>query len=239
VPMVEYEPMGATIANLTSLKHENMFSEGYTTQLAKSLHSAATLKGHFDASSVTTTFPGTSIGGQLKQVAALMSVRERRKVERDLFYVRLGGFDTHADLHADTSDLFSQLNDALSSFVTEVRAQGLFESVTLVSSSDFGRTLSSNGAGTDHGWAGNHFVLGGSLNGGKIYGDFPASLLPDNEQDVGRGRLIPKYPWESVLLPIAEWMGVESAQHTQVFPNIANFNMSSHIFSTSALFART
>merc|ERR1712139_621575 len=116
-------------------------------------------------------------------------------------------------------------------------AQDIFGSTVLVSQSEFGRTLSSNGVGTDHAWAGNHFVLGGSVNGGRVFNDFPASLLQGNDQDVGRGRMIPKFPWESMMVPVAEWMGLEQAQRNSAFPNVGNFN-SSHIIAKSALFEK-
>jgi len=112
----------------------------------------------------------------------------------------------------------------------------MFESTVVVTQSDFGRTLSSNGAGTDHAWAGNHFVLGGGINGGRVFNDFPKSLLPGNEQDIGRGRLIPKYPWESMMLPIASWMGLEESQQDGAFPNLKYFN-SSHIITQGSLFS--
>jgi len=105
----------------------------------------------------------------------------------------------------------------------------------LVTTSDFGRTMTSNGKGTDHGWAGNTFVLGGNIRGGEIYNEFPASLVEGNLYDVGRGRMIPKYPWESVMLPIAEWMGMDAQDKSTVFPNLQNFN-SSRLLPTSTLF---
>jgi len=105
--------------------------------------------------------------------------------------------------------LFDNLNFALESFVAELKAQGVFDATTLVTSSDFGRTLTSNGKGTDHGWAGNYVVLGGAIKGGQVYNRFPSSLVEGNNQDAGRGRMIPEYPWENVLMPIAEWMGVD------------------------------
>merc|ERR1712176_768485 len=107
----------------------------------------------------------------------------------------------------------------------------------LVTSSDFGRSLTSNGAGTDHAWAGNHIVLGGNVKGGHVFNDFPSSLLEGNDQDAGRGRLIPKYPWESMMVPIAEWMGVEESDQASVFPNLANFDSSSQIISRASLFS--
>jgi len=130
------------------------------------------------------------------------------------------------------------IDDALKEFVTELKAQNIFNSVVIASESDFGRTLSSNGAGTDHAWAGNHFVIGGNVNGGRVYNDFPDSLLLGSEQDLGRGRLIPKYPWESMIVPIAEWMGVEESQHATVFPNLAKFDKAKHIVAKDTLFNR-
>merc|ERR1711959_525824 len=152
---------------------------------------------------------------------------------KEFFIVRLGGFDSHK--FSDLAPKFEEIGTALRGFVAELEAQNVFDSTVVLTQSEFGRTLSSNGAGTDHGWAGNHFVLGGSVNGGHVFNDYPASLLKGNDQDAGRGRIIPKYPWESMMLPIAEWMGVDQSKHSTVFPNLANFDPS-HLISKSTLF---
>lgn len=131
-------------------------------------------------------------------------------------------------------NLESQFVD-LRNFVVELEMQGVFESVVLVTASDFGRRLTSNGDGTDHAWAGNYFLIGGDLQGGRVFNSFPASLLEGNEQDADHGRLIPMYPWESIEVPVAEWMGLEYSQRSAVFPNLANFNHT-HIIETSMLF---
>jgi len=121
--------------------------------------------------------------------------------------------------------------------VQELKAQGLFESMVLVTHSDFGRTLTPNsGEGTDHAWAGNHIILGGNIHGGRVFNEFPESLLAESLQDAGRGRLIPKYPWESMMVPIARWLGVEENQEPSVFPNIANFNRTLHMIGQTDLF---
>merc|ERR1711865_1176733 len=87
------------------------------------------------------------------------------------------GFDTHEDVDGqELKRLMTDVDQSLKVFVAELKAQGLWENVTIVTVSDFGRTLSSNGRGSDHAWGGNHFVLGGSVNGGKIFGKFPPSL---------------------------------------------------------------
>merc|ERR1712154_476009 len=96
-----------------------------------------------------------------------------------------------------------------------------------MTASDFGRTLTFNGAGTDHGWGGNHFILGGRVRGGQILNRFLPSydLAVGNERVTGRGRIVPEYPWENIMVPVAEWMGVTSAADiSTVFPNLANFN---------------
>ena len=108
-------------------------------------------------------------------------------------------------------------------FVAGMRAQGVFESVALFSSSDFGRTLTSNGQGTGHGWAGNHLMYGGAVQGGKIYGKYPNKLGAASERAI-RGKIVPTQPWEAMWEPIAEWMGVTDARDMKVvLPNAENF----------------
>merc|ERR1712100_236073 len=127
------------------------------------------------------------------------------------------------DASEGLEELFTDIDDSLRAFLTEIKAQGVWDNVVLASESDFGRSLQSNGAGTDHAWAGNHMILGGKVKGGKIFNDFPSSLLDGNDQDAGRGRLIPKYPWENMMMPIAEFMGMEDSKKSAVFPNLQNF----------------
>merc|ERR1712039_1114774 len=153
-----------------------------------------------------------------------------RNSERDFFFVSVGGWDMHSNMKESLATKFQQVDDALQSFVAEMRAQGNWEKVVLFSSSEFGRTLDSNGGGSDHGWAGNHFVISGSLQGKRVFNKFPVSLAEGNRRDLGRGRLIPEYPWESMLVPIAAWLGVEDNAMSEVFPNIGNFN-STHLTS--------
>merc|ERR1712196_289577 len=121
-------------------------------------------------------------------------------------------------------------------FVDELQKQKVFDSVVLATESDFGRTLTSNGGGSDHGWAGQHLILGGGIRGGKIFNQYPTSLVEGNDQDAGRGRLIPKYPWESMMVPIAEWMGLDASHQASVFPNLENFELGKHILAKDTLF---
>ena len=233
------------LEDLSNTSYGNVYCEEYARNLGKWVDSNQVLSEQLQTANLSSTWPeGNSIQDwsrrqtmlSFQTVAKLIASREARKVERDFFYVELRGFDTHNDVREVMEELFDNLNFALEYFVAELKAQGIFDATTLVTSSDFGRTLTSNGKGTDHGWAGNYVVLGGAVKGGQVYNRFPSSLIEGNNQDAGRGRMIPEYPWENVLMPIAEWMGVEGSHQRDVFPNIQNFN-ASHILATNVLFA--
>lgn len=177
---------------------------------------------------------------QLYQVARLVGAREARLAERDLFFIAVGGWDMHSGLMQGLQRKFREIDDAVRGFVAEMKAQEIFDSVLFLTESEFARTLDSNGkgmvAGSDHAWAGNHILIGGAIQGGKIYNRFHSSLAVGNPDDLGRGRMVPHYPWESVLVPIAEWLGMDRATQGDVaFPYLRNYN-SSHIISKDALF---
>ena len=132
--------------------------------------------------------PGDSkLGKQLLQVARVMKTRANRSAERDFFFVNSGGYDTHSNGQEELEYNFLDVNNELERFVTELKAQGIYNNVVLMTQSDFGRTLTSNGAGTDHAWAGHYFILGGGVQGGRVLNDYPSSLLPGFDQDAGRG----------------------------------------------------
>jgi cullin-associated NEDD8-dissociated protein 1 len=116
------------------------------------------------------------------------------------------------------------VDNAICGLATELKAQGVWDDTVVLTVSDFGRTLTSNGQGTDHAWGGNHIVAGGKVRGGQIFGKFPDTLKSDGERNLGgRGRLIPTTPWEGVWRGIAEWFGVEPGQMGTVLPNLPRF----------------
>merc|ERR1711904_612434 len=202
----------------------NVYAEEYAKQLKEAMHSSEDLGSYLDQVTLATNYKAeTKLETQFHQVARLIKARDLRKAERDLFVVRIGGFDAHSNAAEALQEKFTEINSALEGFVAELEAQNVFQDTVVFTESDFGRSLTSNGAGTDHGWAGNHFIIGGSIQGKKVFNDFPDSLLAGNEFDAGRGRMIPKYPWESMMVPIAEWMGVDASHKKNVFPNLANF----------------
>ena len=223
----EYDEMGADLEALAARLGASAFGETHMAALAAALHRTEGLGGVL--ANVSLAQPWSSSDGltrQLSQVARIVAAREALGAERDAFFVSLGGFDSHSDLDETLPAKFAQIDGALSEFVAEMQAMGVWDDVVLLSASDFGRTLSSNGLGTDHGWGGHNFMIGGGLNGGKVLGRYPnaTQLGEGGALNIGRGRVIPTTSWEAVWEPVAQWMGVEDeAQLATVLPNLANF----------------
>lgn len=162
---------------------------------------------------------------QLQTVARIIGGRSALGAKRQVFYVTLGGFDTHDRQKIQQADLMARLAHALAYFDTTLAAlQGtdLRRQVTTFTASDFGRTFTSNGDGTDHGWGAHHFVVGGAVRGRDIYGAFPASGL-GHALDVGSGSLLPTISVDQYGATLARWFGVPDSQLGEVFPNLANF----------------
>jgi len=129
---------------------------------------------------------------------------------------------------------FATIDTALQAFEAEMKAQGVWQDTVLLTASDFSRTYASNGAGTDHAWGGNYFLVGGAVNGSQLLGDFPASFLETGDVVISRnGRIIPTTPWESVWYALAEWFGVDASSMGEVLPNFANFPFSSMFRATA------
>ena len=145
-------------------------------------------------------------------------------MSRQIFYVRLGGFDTHDNQNVEQPILLSQVSSALSAFYDAMVEIGMQDAVTAYTNSDFGRSLSSNGDGSDHGWGGLHLAVGGSIRGGQIYGDYP-SLALGNELDLGRGRIVPTTSCDQYAATLASWFGVNQQNLATVAPCINNFNL--------------
>lgn len=188
---------------------------------------------------VTVTFPTTGLGQQLKQVARLIKTRSSLNVNRQVFYVQIGGFDTHTGQVAQQNTLFIQLSQAMRAFYDEMVAQGIADKVTQFTMADFSRTFNPAGTGagtvgTDHAWANHHIVVGGGLTGADFYGinttngtPYPTLTLngPD-DADSGtgaRGRWIPTTSVEQYAATLARWYGLPDANLAAVFPKIGNF----------------
>ena len=240
-------PTGTTLARLNAfnaLRTQDLAANyikaaSHVTDLAMEANSA--LLTSQDTSSES-GFPRTNIGLQLRQVARLIKNRGTLNISRQIFYVQIGGFDTHTNQVNGQGNLITQVSQAMRAFWDEMVAQGVQNDVTLFTMSDFGRTFNpaSSGAnvGSDHGWGNHMLVMGGSVNGGDFYG----SLRPDgtgnyfptltfagpDDADSGsgaRGRWIPTTSVDQYAGVLARWFGLpqDAATLASVFPNYANF----------------
>jgi uncharacterized protein (DUF1501 family) len=191
----------------------SLFGETWSKRLQTALFDNEALVGALSSTELENEFPDTDYGSKLKAVASLIASHTQRGTDRDVFYARMGGWDNHQYLKDNLSRNFKDLNGALTSFYKEMNSLGYWDKVTLVITSDFARTLTSNsGEGSDHAWGGNYFVMGGAVKGGQIHGDYPEDITTTGPHNIGRGRLIPTLSWESILNPIVQWMGVETEE---------------------------
>ncbi len=171
---------------------------------------------------LNTQFPENWLGQQLRSVAETISLRNVMLVNRQVFFVAIGGFDTHDDQAQTLPGLHSQIDGGFAAFQTAMQELGTQNDVTLFTASEFGRTLAINGDGTDHGWGGTQFVMGGAVNGRQIYGSVPPTDF-DHDNDVGGGRLIPSTSVEQFAEPLGKWFGLSDQELAAALPNLGNF----------------
>ncbi len=183
---------------------------------------------------LTVAFPNTTLGNQLRQVAKLMKFRDALSMNRQIFFVQVGGFDTHGGQLLGQANLLTQVSQAMKAFYDETVAQGIGSQVTTFTMSDFNRTLNPGGSGanvgSDHAWAGHHLVMGGAVLGGDFYGRptpngtvFP-TLVNEGPDDIStRGRFVPTVSVEMYAATLARWFGIGESQLPLVFPLINNF----------------
>ena len=216
------------LQNLTTQARTNVLENAVTrmmrrgiagnAQVASALRGVSALKTSFDA--------GNSLATQLEMVAKLIAARNALGVKRQVFFVSLGGFDNHTMLLEDHPGLLAKVAGAMASFYSATVELGVANQVTSFTASEFGRTLSSNGDGSDHGWGSHHFVLGGAVQGQNFYGTLPATAV-NGPDDVGQGRLLPSTSVDQFAAALAGWFGVSNSELATVLPNIGNFNANS------------
>jgi uncharacterized protein (DUF1501 family) len=178
---------------------------------------------------------GTGFNGlaqQLQIVARMIDAAPTLGVRRQIFFVSLGGFDSHDDQNRSHADNMARLAHALRYFDTTLGAMGRRNNVTTFTASDFGRTFTSNGDGTDHGWGSHHFVMGGAVRGGDLYGRFPVlgaknannNGFDSSADQLWNGSLLPTTSVDQLGATLATWFGLSASQCLEVFPNLRNFD---------------
>lgn len=188
----------------------------------RGIENAERLTAALEAVQLQTTFPQGGFGGQLAMAARVIGARTALMARRQVFFISLGGWDTHGEQATRHPQLLQTLSQGLSAFwqaLGELQAQDL---VTTFTASDFGRTLTSNGDGTDHGWGSHQLILGGAVRGRQIYGTMPR-LEIGGPDDTRGGRLIPTTAVDQYGATLARWMGLQDAELAQVFPNLGRF----------------
>jgi uncharacterized protein (DUF1501 family) len=175
---------------------------------------------------IATPFPdGNGLASQLKMVARMIASASSIGAKRQVFFVSMGGFDTHDGLVTTHPGLLKSVADAMAAFYAATVELGVANQVTAFTASDFGRTLSGNNDGSDHGWGSMHFMLGGAVRGGKFYGRAPV-VASDGPDDVGQGRLLPTTSIEQYAATLGGWMGVSNSDLLVMLPSLVNYNAS-------------
>ena len=175
-------------------------------------------------------FPANNgLANQLRLVARLIAARNVLGSKRQVFFVSMGGYDLHDNLINGQANLMNQLSSALTAFYDATVQLGVANQVTAFTASDFGRTLTSNGDGSDHGWGSHHLMVGGAVRGGRFYGKAPPVSVTNSTTDafdqwhVGQGRLLPSTAVDQYAATLARWFGVSAGELGQILPHINNF----------------
>ncbi len=214
---------GAAIDSRLDLDYQNLFEKTFARTSRQSIDAHEEFSAAIGAESpFTTVFPGTQVASDLHMVARTIAARQTLNMRRQTFFVMFGGWDHHDEVLNNQLVMLQYVSQAVNAFFSALGEIGMQQDVTLFTASDFGRTLTSNQMGSDHAWGGNHFVVGGGVNGRDIYRDYP-DLYADNPLDTGRGRLIPSISCDEYFAELALWLGVDKGNLSVVLPNIGHF----------------
>lgn len=213
------------INSLMDAEYSNLFQRAFAKKHRASLDAAQEFSAAISGQSLITTFSTNRVSESFQMVARTIAARQTLGMRRQTFFVLFGGFDHHDELLNSHAGMMAVVSKALGEFDAAVTELGLQDKVTTFTASDFARTLSSNGKGTDHAWGSNQMIMGGAVKGGQIYGTYP-DLTLGSSLDTGRGRLIPTMSTDEYFAELARWFGVSDNDLGTVFPNLNRFHQS-------------
>lgn len=218
-----YQAIARTgVRSLIDAQYQNLFQETFANTNANAIDASAEFASAIKGQTLTTVFSPTQLSQSLQMIARTIAARDTLGMKRQTFFVLMGGYDHHDELLNNHSAMLPVVSKALSEFNTAMKELNVHQNVTTFTASDFARTLTSNGRGSDHGWGGNQIVMGGAVNGGLIYGTYP-DLGLGNSLDTGRGRLIPTLSTDEYFAELAQWFGVPNHALNDIFPNLNRF----------------
>ena len=210
--------------SLLEQTYSDLLEQTHATMRRNAIDGAIEFNNAVESVVLNNVFPATQTGDRLALVAKTIIARDALSQTRQCFFLQRGGWDHHSGLIANQAVMLPEISDAISVFNQEMVDQGLDNDVVLFTASDFARTLGTNGAGSDHGWGSNQLMVGGSVDGGKIFGTYPTSLAPGNPLDTGRGRMIPTMSVDEYAAELAMWFGIPNDSNLEiVLPNIRTF----------------
>lgn len=217
------------IRALLTEPRRHVLENEYTRIARRSIDAEAQMTAALSTTNLSTPFPaGNTLADELKIVARTIAGRQALGSKRQVFLVSLGGFDLHDRLVEEQPGLLRKVSEAMTAFHAATVELGVADRVTAFTASDFGRALASNGNGTDHGWGGHHFIVGGAVRGRAFYGMPPPMSIgetdaPDDQWHIGQGRLIPSTSVDQYAATLARWFGVGPIELAGILPNLRNF----------------
>jgi uncharacterized protein (DUF1501 family) len=227
------------VDGLLGLHYQHLFEQTFAARMRGAIDAHVEFSAAIDSvPPLATQFSNTGLSRRMRMIALTIAAREALGMRKQTFFVEAGGWDHHDEVIASQEAMLPVISRALAEFQSALDELGVADQVALFTASDFGRTLSSNGRGSDHAWGGNHLVLGGAVRGGDIYGSFPA-LHAGNTLDTGRGRLIPTTSVDEYFADLALWFGVPAADLEIVLPNLGRFHSATSSAPPIGLFAQS
>ena len=210
------------VKSLMEKQYQDIFKKSYADVVTASQNAHELFSGAVTDSELQTEFSESNLSQSLKMIARTIKVRESLGMKRQCFFVRVEGWDHHRDLLDNHEVLLRELSIGLLEFQNALEELEIQDSVTSFTISDFGRTLNSNGSGSDHAWGSNMFVMGSQVKGQEIYGDYPGLNL-DSDIMLDGGVVIPQLSTDEYFAELALWYGVSPLDLVDLFPNIGSF----------------
>ena len=208
-----------------NLSSDNLYMQDVIAAGGMAIDSADTMRQALTvAPTISTEFPNSRLGRQLGVVSQTIAIQQALNVSRQIFFVGIGGFDTHSSQSSALPSLFRDMSQSIAAFRLALQEINMWNNVTLFTASEFGRTVIDNGDGTDHGWGSHQLVLGGALEGGNIYGDVADFDVDGERYTKSRGRLIPSVSVEQYAATMGQWFGLDQMELRAALPNLDNFD---------------